>query len=99
MELTFKHKELEKLYREKGYTHRKMPHDIQSRYIKTCLRLEIADIPKDLYKIPSLNFEKYEDHYSVRITKQRRIEFDMDSVGNITIIEIRDANNHYKKNF
>ncbi len=99
MELRFKYKEMEKLYREAGYHHRKMPHNIHRRYTKTCQKLESATMPSDLYATKALNFEKYNDHYSVRITKQRRIEFDMDSTGNITILTLLDANNHYKKNF
>lgn len=54
---------------------------------------------QDLRELKGLHYEKYEDHYSIRINDQRRIEFEVDEVGNVTIINILDANNHYKKNF
>ncbi len=52
-----------------------------------------------LYTMTGLHYEKYKDHHSIRINQQRRIEFDVDKDGNITIIQIIDVNNHYKKNF
>ena len=94
MKLTFKCKELELLYRDREYRHRKMPYSIQKSYA-----IECAESLYDIYARTSLHFEKYEDHYSIRITQQWRIELDIDTVGNVTILNILDANNHYQKNF
>ena len=99
MKLKFKHKELELLYRDREYRNPKMPYEIQKWYAMKCDFLESSESIQDLYKRTSLHFEKYKDHHSIRITKQRRIEFEIDNVGNVTILNIIDANNHYKKNF
>ena len=99
MKLTFKCKELELLYRDREYRHRKMPYEIQKSYALKCDFLECAESLHDIYARTSLHFEKYEDHYSIRITQQWRIELDIDTVGNVTILNILDANNHYQKNF
>lgn len=99
MKLTFKCKELELLYRDREYRHRKMPYEIQKSYALKCDFLECAESLYDIYARTSLHFEKYEDHYSIRITQQWRIELDIDTVGNVTILNILDANNHYQKNF
>ncbi len=47
----------------------------------------------DLSKINSLNIEKYEDHYSARINKQYRIEFDFAKPDTIVFIKI---SKHYE---
>ena len=99
MKLKFRCEELELLYRDRNYRHRKMPYSIQKSYAMKCDFLECAETLQDIYARTSFHFEKYQDHYSIRITQQWRIELDIDKVWNVTILNILDANNHYKKNF
>ena len=47
----------------------------------------------DLPKINSLHIEKYENHYSARINKQYRIEFDFEKPDTIIFIKI---SKHYE---
>jgi Plasmid maintenance system killer protein len=97
--LLFKHKALELLYRDQDYHHKKMPSNIQRGYVKKCRILEYMESVQDLRKMKGLHYEKYEDHHSIKINEQRRIEFEIDGIGNVIIVKILDANNHYKKNF
>ena len=99
IQLNFKHKEMEKLYRDENYHDRRLPPNLRKSYVKKCFILETLATIQDLNKYKGLNFELYEEHYSIRINQQWRIEFDYDTLGNITIIEIIDANNHYQPNF
>ena len=73
MKLEFRHKELELLYRDRNYHHRKMPQDIQRSYALKCDFLECAEEIKDIYMKTSLHFEKYKDRFSIRINQQQRI--------------------------
>ena len=80
MKLKFRCEELEMLYKDRNYRHRKMPYEIQKAYALKCDFLEACDELKDLYARKSLHFEKYEDHHSIRITQQRRIELSIDKI-------------------
>lgn len=99
IQLNFKHEAMEKLYRDENYHDRRLPANLRKSYVKKCFILETLATIQDLNQYRGLNFEKYEEHYSIRVNQQWRIEFDYDSLGNITIIEIIDATNHYKPNF
>lgn len=76
-----------------------MPPEIQRSYVKKCRYLEYAETIQELYELKSLHYEKYQENHSIRINDQWRIIFSVDNIWNITIIEILDANNHYKPNF
>ena len=80
MKLKFRCEELELLYRDRNYRHRKMPYKIQKSYALKCDYLECAESLHDIYARTSFHFEKYKDHYSIRITQQWRIELDIDKV-------------------
>jgi plasmid maintenance system killer protein len=99
VKLKFKHESMELLYRDKDYQDRRLPNELRRAYIKKCFILETLENIQDLKNYRGLNFEHYKDHYSIRVNNQRRIEFDYDSYKNITIIEVLDITNHYKKNF
>ncbi|MDR2191178.1 MAG: type II toxin-antitoxin system RelE/ParE family toxin [Candidatus Peribacteria bacterium] len=99
IQLIFKHKELEYLYRDEDYRHRKMSYEIQRSYVKKCRYLEHMNSIQELYDLKSLHYEKYKAYHSIRINQQWRIVFDVDNVGKITVIEIIDVNNHYQPNF
>ncbi len=64
----------------RNYRHRKMPYSIQKSYAMKCDFLECAETLQDIYARTSFHFEKYQDHYSIRITQQWRIELDIDKV-------------------
>lgn len=76
--LHWKDPALEKLYREISYHDRRLPNNLRRSYFKACYYLEHTPSIKSLASIRGLNFERYQDHYSIRINKGWRIEFDYD---------------------
>ncbi len=80
MQLNFKHEEMEKLYRDATYHDRRLPTNLRRSYVKKCFILETLATIQDLNQYKGLNFEKYKEHYSIRINKQWRIEFDYDAL-------------------
>lgn len=90
---------MEMLYRDQDYHDRRLPENLRRNYVKCCLTLETTPSIKNLTALTWLNFEHYEDHYSIRVNQQRRIEFDYSTSGEIIIFNIFDVNNHYKPNF
>lgn len=74
--LFFKHKTMELLYKDQDYHDRRLPENLRRRYAKTCQLLEATPNIQTLRAIRGLKFEPYEDHYNIRVNKQRRIEFD-----------------------
>ena len=66
MKLKFRCEELELLYRDRNYRHRKMPYSIQKSYAMKCDYLECAETLQDIYARTSFHFEKYQDHYRDR---------------------------------
>lgn len=99
IQLRFKHQAMEKLYRDNSYHDPRLPNELRRSYIKKCFILETLNTISDLKHYTGLKFEHYQNYYSIRINKQRRITFDYDKHWNITIIEVIDATNHYKANF
>lgn len=97
--LIFKHEEMEKLYRDQDFFDSRLPQNLRRSYAKKCQILEDTPSIKNLAALNGLNFEPYEDHYSIRVNKGRRIEFDYAQDWKIIIFNIYDVNNHYKKNF
>lgn len=97
--LIFKHKEMELLYRDQGFHDRRLPPNLRRSYAKKCQILEATPSIKTLVSMKGLNFEPYEDHYSIRVNAWWRIEFDYNQAWEIIIFNIFDVNNHYKKNF
>lgn len=97
--LIFKHKEMELLYRDQDFHDRRLPENLRRSYAKKCQILEDTPSIKNLSALTGLNFEPYEWHYSIRVNKWWRIEFDYMQDWQIIIFNIYDVNNHYKKNF
>ena len=97
--LIFKHKEMELLYRDQDFHDRRLPANLRRSYAKKCQILEDTPSIKNLVAQKWLNFEPYEDHYSIRVNDWWRIEFDYTQDWQIIIFNIYDVNNHYKKNF
>lgn len=80
MQLNFKYEEMEKLYRDATYHDRRLPTNLRRSCVKKCFILETLATIQDLNQYKGLNFEKYKEHYSIRINKQWRIEFDYDTL-------------------
>lgn len=74
--LIFKHEEMEKLYRDQDFFDARLPQNLRRSYAKKCQILEDTPSVKNLVALNGLNFEPYEDHYSIRVNKGWRIEFD-----------------------
>ena len=90
---------MELLYKDQNYHDRRLPENLRRSYAKWCLTWENTPSIKNLIAITWLKFEHYQDHYSIRINQQRRIEFDYTNSGDIIIFNIFDVNNHYHPNF
>lgn len=97
--LIWKVKAMEMLYRDQDYHDRRLPENLRRSYAKKCQILEDTPSIKNLVAQKWLNFEPYEEHYSIRVNDWWRIEFDYTHEGEIIIFNIFDVNNHYKKNF
>ena len=103
MEITFEKEYLRELFYD-GKTsdkqHRYQP-EIVRRYIRVVNILDSVDKPTDLFRYRSLHYEKLigdkEGLESVRVNDQYRIEFRTSSKGEITICNITELSNHYKK--
>jgi toxin HigB-1 len=67
-------KELKKLY-QKGISKKlKLPGNIIDKFFAIVQKISAATDIYDLWKDPSLNFEKYKDHYSIRLSGKYRLE-------------------------
>lgn len=101
MEITFTNKKLEKLYKTGISNKYKLEKAVIASFFEVVAILESAKDIYDLWKLPSLNFEKlqgYEDKYSARLTKKWRLEMSINwtnKVMSIGIIGIEDISNHY----
>ena len=67
-------KDLEKLYVTGISKKLKLRKDIIDKFFATVQKISAARDIYDLWKDPALNFEKYMDHYSVRLSGKYRIE-------------------------
>lgn len=103
MEITFEKEYLRELFydgKASDKQHRYQP-EIVRRYIRVVNILDSVDKPTDLFRYRSLRYEKLigdkEGLESVRVNDQYRIEFRTSSKGEITICNITELSNHYKK--
>jgi len=91
-------KELENLYISGKSKKLKLKPNIIDKYFATIQKLEAAKDIHDLWKDPSLNFEKYKKHYSIRLTGKYRLEMlvkwmnDEQTIGEFHLFSI---SNHY----
>ena len=102
MEVNFLNKELLKLYETgKSKKYRLAANVIQGFFEVVAILIASTDI-MDLWKEPSLNFEKlqgFKKRYSLRITRKYKLEVEIEwenkekTIGNIGIDEI---SNHYR---
>jgi plasmid maintenance system killer protein len=70
-------KELEKLYESGKSKKLKLRQDIIEKFFATIQKIDAAKNIYDLWNDPSLNFEKYKKHYSMRLTGKYRLEMEI----------------------
>ncbi len=78
------------LYPQKN---KKIDKNILHKYIDLINFIKSANDINSLSKISSLNTEKYKKHWSARINKQYRLEFDFEKPNTIIILKI---SKHYE---
>lgn len=101
MDVIFKNKELEKLYKTGESRKLRLPQDIIKEY-SFCVQsiIDAADI-YDLWNDKSLNFEKLTNTelYSMRLKRKYRLEMTIDwqnELCTIGIFGLTDITNHYQ---
>ncbi len=100
MEVVFNNKKLETLYTTGKSNKYKLERAIVESFFEVVAILEAAKDIYDLWKQPSLNFEKLTNSeiYSARINKKWRLEMSIDwqdEKSTIGIIGIEEISNHY----
>lgn len=103
MEITFEKDYLRELFYDgeaSDKQHCYQPQIVQ-KYVRVVNILDSVDKPVDLFRYRSLHYEKLvgdkAGYESVRVNDQYRIEFKTSSKGEITICNITELSNHYKK--
>ena len=77
MDVHINDKELEKLYKSGKSKKLKLRQDIIDKFFATIQKIDAAKNIYDLWNDPSLNFEKYKKHYSMRLTGKYRLEMEI----------------------
>lgn len=77
MDVYIDDKELEKLYETGNSKKLKLRQDIIDKFFATIQKIDAAKDIYDLWNDPSLNFEKYKKHYSMRLTGKYRLEMEL----------------------
>lgn len=92
-------KELENLYVTGKSRKLKLRPDIIEKYFATIQKIDAARDIYDLWKDPSLNFEKYKKHYSMRLSGKYRLEMTikwMNEKNTIGEFHLYAITNHYR---
>ena len=90
-------KDLLKLYETGKSNKYRLPSQIVDKYIMRVAQIQAAMSIRDLTRRP-INFEKYKNHYSVRLDNKFRLELNVEwtneekTIGSFFIYEL---NNHY----
>ena len=87
MKIKFKNKKLLDFYLY-PLKIKKLDKNILYKYIDLINFIKSANNINTLSKISSLNIEKYQKHWSARINKQYRLEFDFEKPNTILILKI-----------
>lgn len=93
MELKFSTLELLNYYTGNFSGKQKLPHDIIIRFKDKIDFMITAHNINDLSRMRSLNIEKIGNHWSARVNKQYRIEFDFIKPNSLVILKI---SKHYE---
>jgi toxin HigB-1 len=98
LEVHIDDKELVRLYESGKSKKLKLRQEIIDKYFATIQKIDAANDIYDLWHDPSLNFEKYKKHYSIRLTGKYRLEVeikwmnDEKTIGEFHLVAI---SNHY----
>ncbi len=101
MELVFNNKKLKELYETGKSNKYKLNKNIVKNFFELIAILEASNDIYDLWKMPSLNFERlkgFQDRYSARINRQYRLEMTIewkDTERIIGVIVIEEISSHY----
>lgn len=74
MDVHIDDKELEKLYVTGKSKKLKLRQDVTDKFFATIQKIYASRDIYDLWRDPSLQFEKYKKHYSIRLTIKYRLE-------------------------
>lgn len=101
MEIRFLNKKLETLYTNGKSSKYKLEKQVLTSFFEVVAILEAAKDIHDLWKQPSLNFEKLRGspvRYSARLNRQYRLEMSIewfDEALTVGILGLEDITNHY----
>jgi plasmid maintenance system killer protein len=98
LEVYIDDKELEKLYETGKSKKLKLRQVIIDKFFATIQKINAAKDIYDLWHDPSLNFENYQKHYSMRLNGQYRIEMEvkwMNEEKTIGEFHLFKISNHY----
>lgn len=102
MQIEFKNRHIAQLYQEGKSKKYPLPQEILSKFFMRIQQLEAAVDIHDLWKIPSLNFEKlrgFENRYSLRLDRKWRLELEVnweDKEKTKGIVYIIELSKHYE---
>ena len=74
----FGNKHLKTLYETGRSRKHDLPPQVQRKFFMRIQQLEAATVVADLLADSGLNFEAYEDHYSVRLNRDFRLELNVE---------------------
>lgn len=101
MEIVFNNTKLTQLYETGKSNKYKLNKEIIEKFIEVVAILESSKDIHDLWKLPSLNFERlqgFSDRYSARINRQYRLEMTIewtDTECIVGVIGLEEISNHY----
>jgi len=101
LEIRFHNNKLKTLYVSGKSSKYKLDKQVITAFFEVVTILEAAKDIYDLWRQPSLNFEKLTgstNRYSARITKQYRLEMSIEwqnDASTVGILELEDITNHY----
>ncbi len=95
----FTNKHLKTLYETGRSRKHDLPPQVRDKFFMRIQQLEAADVVADLLANKGLHFERYDDHYSVRLNRQYRLEFDVvwrdEDETAIESVEVIEVSVHY----
>ncbi len=99
MQINFTTSTLEALYfwEKKEVLRAKLSLPILKKYRKAILDLYNATSFPEIWKIRSYNLEKVEDHWSMKLNDQRRLEIEFSKDWETNVVDILQISNHYNE--
>jgi len=91
-------KELEKLYKTGKSKKLKLAVNVIDKFFAAIEYIDASHNIYDLWNHPSLNFEKYKKHYSIRLTGKFRLEMEVNWINEEKTIgefHLFSISNHY----